>query len=226
MELKQLISKFTYRIEAKPGGGFIARPSDPSAAQLEAPTREELQQKIRATIVESLGTQFPGLKPAMEGQPANLNFHIEHKPGGGYIVHSADAQSEPIEFGTHNDLESHLAEKFINFVGKRLAPELAQQLAAQGGSGDINVSVNKKVKFNINAGSHRLSFDVNRPAAPSPEPYGQSLSDGENTDSALTGSNNPANAPITPEPTSNWTMLLFIVLLATVGAILFILLHR
>jgi hypothetical protein len=43
MELKRLISHFTYRIEPKPGGGFIAHPADPSVAPLEAPTREELQ---------------------------------------------------------------------------------------------------------------------------------------------------------------------------------------
>ena len=36
MELKRLISHFTYRIELKPGGGFIAQPSDPSVAPLVA----------------------------------------------------------------------------------------------------------------------------------------------------------------------------------------------
>jgi len=50
MELKRLISHFTYRIEPKPGGGSIAHPADPSVAVLEAPTREELQKKIQETF--------------------------------------------------------------------------------------------------------------------------------------------------------------------------------
>ena len=50
MELKRLISHFTYRIEPKPGGGFMAHPSDPSVAPIEAPTREELQKKIQENI--------------------------------------------------------------------------------------------------------------------------------------------------------------------------------
>jgi hypothetical protein len=104
VELKQLITHFTYRIEPKPEGGFIAHASDPTVAPLEAPTRQELQQKIQATIVANLGAQFPTLKSAIEGQTSNFAFHIERKPGGGFILHSG--QDEPIEVGTHDDLEA------------------------------------------------------------------------------------------------------------------------
>ena len=90
MELKQLISHFTYRIEPKPGGGFIAHPSDPSVAPLEAPTREELQKKIQENIRVALSAQFPGLKLPAENQNVQFSFHIEHKPGGGYAIHSSD----------------------------------------------------------------------------------------------------------------------------------------
>jgi len=55
MELKRLITHFTYRIEPKPEGGFVARASDPTLTPLEAPTREELQQKIQANIKPALG---------------------------------------------------------------------------------------------------------------------------------------------------------------------------
>ena len=40
MELKRLITHFTYRIEPKPEGGFIAHATDPTVPPLEAPTRE------------------------------------------------------------------------------------------------------------------------------------------------------------------------------------------
>jgi hypothetical protein len=59
MELKRLISHFTYRIEPKPEGGFIAHASEPGVPPIEAPTRAELQQKIQANISAALGTEFP-----------------------------------------------------------------------------------------------------------------------------------------------------------------------
>src|SRR5438309_7914798 len=79
MELKRLISHFTYRIEPKPGGGFIAHPADPSVAPLEAPTREELQKKIQENILGGLSAQFPGLKLPLENQDLQFAFHIERK---------------------------------------------------------------------------------------------------------------------------------------------------
>src|SRR6266481_3341220 len=50
VELKRIISTFTYRIEAQPEGGFVAHASDPNLPALQAPTRQELQQKIQANI--------------------------------------------------------------------------------------------------------------------------------------------------------------------------------
>jgi len=40
MEIKRLITQFTYAIAPKPEGGFIAHASDPNLPALEAPTRE------------------------------------------------------------------------------------------------------------------------------------------------------------------------------------------
>jgi hypothetical protein len=48
-------SKFSYRIEPKPDGGFIATSSDPGMSPLEGATREEVQQKIEATITDMIG---------------------------------------------------------------------------------------------------------------------------------------------------------------------------
>ena len=68
MELKRLITHFTYRIEPKPEGGFIAHATDPTVPPLEAPTREELQRKIQANIAAGLASEFPGLKLPLENQ--------------------------------------------------------------------------------------------------------------------------------------------------------------
>src|SRR5438309_694326 len=84
MEIRRLITHFTYRIEPKPEGGFIAHTTDPSVPPLEAPTREELQQTIQANIAAAVAAEFPGLKLPLENKEVKFAFHIEHKPGGSF----------------------------------------------------------------------------------------------------------------------------------------------
>ncbi|HEV2385681.1 MAG TPA: hypothetical protein VGS20_00355 [Candidatus Acidoferrales bacterium] len=73
MDPRRRVSRFTYRIETKPEGGYIARPVDSNAATLEAPTREELDKKIQDTILAGLSTQFPGLKLPTENRPTSYS---------------------------------------------------------------------------------------------------------------------------------------------------------
>ena len=100
MELKRLITHFTYRIVPKPEGGFIAHATDPTVPPLEAPTREELQRKIQENIAAGLASEFPGLKLPLENQQLKFAFHIERKPGGGFAIHSADPDA-PLDRGSH-----------------------------------------------------------------------------------------------------------------------------
>jgi hypothetical protein len=235
MELKRLVSHFTYRIEPKPGGGFIAKPADPSAAPLEAPTREELQKKIKENIFAGLSAQFPGLKLPLENQDLQFAFHIEHKPEGGFVIHSSDPHSEPIEVLTHNDMESRFAEKIIGFVGKHLTPELSQALATQGNSGDIKVIVNQKTGFTINAGSHTLSLgSVRNLAAPASISNATTIIDAANaqqTDgvSGRLGAtpSNPiiVNPAIVPEGSSSDKLFRFLLLLIVAAAVAYFFLH-
>src|SRR5438445_9015932 len=128
MELKRLISHLTYRIEPKPGGGFMAHPSDPSVAPIEAPTREELQKKIQENILAGLSVQFPGLKLPVENEDLQFAFHIERKPEGGFVIHSSDPNAEPIEVLTHYALASRFAATTIGLVGSALTPAVSQAL--------------------------------------------------------------------------------------------------
>ncbi len=57
--MESIVTKFVYRIEPDPAGGFIARPSDPSLEPIEGATREEVQQKIQAKITEMIQSQLP-----------------------------------------------------------------------------------------------------------------------------------------------------------------------
>lgn len=228
MELKQLISQFTYRIEPKPGGGFMAHSSDPSVAPLEAPTREELQQKIQENIRASLSTQFPGLKLPADNQSAQFSFHIEHRPGGGFAIHSSDPNAKPIEVLTHNDMESRFAEKIIGLVGQHLTPELTQALAAQGKTGEIKVVVNRSTGFSVNTSSHKFSLGLARnQASPTAVPGATSgttavvQAANANPNDVVSGSpgGTISSNPIIPETRSSSAMfrLLLLLVLAAVA---------
>ena len=230
MELKDLISHFTYRIEPKPGGGFIAHPSDPNVAPLEAPTREELQKKIQENVLAGLSTQFPGLKLPLENQGVQFAFHIERKPQGGFVIHSSDPNAEPIEVLTHNDMESRFAEKIVGFVGKHLTPELSQALAAQGNSGDIKVFVDPKTGVTVNAGSHNLTLGLARNlAAPTsisnttPMFEAASAKSTDGISGRLGGT--IRNTPIAPEASGSGKLFRFVVLVAVAAALAYFFLH-
>jgi hypothetical protein len=69
MEFKTTFSQLIYRIEPKPGGGFIGSAKDPAAPAIEGATREEVQQKIQQRIGEVLGARFPDLSlPPLVGR--------------------------------------------------------------------------------------------------------------------------------------------------------------
>ena len=209
MELKRLVRQFAYKIEPKPEGGFIAHPSDPAVPPLEAPTREELQQKIQARIADALATEFPGLKlPSAEGKERTFSFHIEHTPQGGFAIHSSDPNEQVIEANTHQDIESRLAEKLIGFVGKNLAPELSQALAAQGNTGDIKVVVDRKT-FTAKTHSGQASSGTQDLQSITP----LELNAGDNT-------------PITPESSGAWSIVRFLLAALVIALMVYLFLHR
>ena len=211
MDFKRLISHFTYRIEPKPEGGFIAHPSDPTVPPLEASTREELQQKIQANIGAALAAEFPGLKLPLENNQLKFSFHVEHKPGGGFIFQSTDGTGTPIEGATHAEIESQFAEKVVGLLGKYLMPELSQALAGQLGSGDVKVLVNRKFSF----------------SAGSPTPTLGDAGSIQSDSAKSTGTVNPAdNSPIIPERSSGGPILRFVLTLAIIAVLMFLFLRR
>src|ERR1700739_3195461 len=138
MKLKRLVQQFTYRVEPKPEGGFIARCTDPTVPPLEAPTREELQQQIQARLRAVLQEKFPGLKlPALENKHVEWQVHIDRKAGGGFTVHSDQQGASNVEPATHEKID-HFAEELLGFVDKHF-PDLSQALAAQVGGKNIEV---------------------------------------------------------------------------------------
>ena len=210
MDIKRLITHFTYRIEPKPEGGFIAHATDPSVPPLEAPTREELQQKIQANIATALAAEFPGLKLPLENKEVNFAFHIEHKPGGGFILQSTDGKELPIAGSTHAEIENHFAAKILGALGKAFVPELSQALASQLGSGDVKVVVNRKV-----------SFSTSSPKLSSGDASSMQL-ENPNLPNVL----NPANSPITPEPSNLWPIVRFLLAALILVGLMYFFRHR
>jgi hypothetical protein len=206
MDVKRLIAQFTYRIEPKPEGGFVAHASDPTAPPLEAATREELQRKIQATINAALVAQFPRLKQPLENNNVKFSFHVEQHPGGGFSIQSTDGNQLPIIGGTHAEIENHFVERLGGLIGKLLMPEFAQALANPP-SGDVQVLVNR-----TEAVSTRT---------PGALGAGQSFT----SDSIAAGNANnvgmldPGASQVLPEKSSLWTILRFFLAVLALGAL-------
>jgi hypothetical protein len=209
MEIKRLITHFTYRIEPKPEGGFIAHATDPSVPPLEAPTREELQQKIQGNIAAAVAAEFPGLKLPLENKEVKFAFHIEHKPDGGFLLQSTDGKELPITGSTHAEIENHFAEKVLDVVGKALAPELAQALAGKLGSGDVKVVVNRKVLFSTS----------------SPKLSSGDASSMQVGDANFSNVLNPSNSPITPESSNLWPIVRFLLAALVLSGLVYFFLY-
>lgn len=220
MELKRLITRFAYRIEPNPGGGFIARASDPSAPVLTAPTREELQQKIQQNIVDGLAQAFPGLK-LPEGTKREFAFHVEHTPAGGFEIHSADPKIGVIQTNSRQEFESRFLEKMLGFAGK-LSPELSNALA-KANVGDVKVVVNTKTAFSVNPASRKVTI-----GAPQSFAMGAAQAQQEAQVVTLNGVAAPVdNSPITPEK-SNFANIFLRLLLGflILAAIVYLILHQ
>jgi hypothetical protein len=234
MDLKSLISHFTYHIEPKPDGGFIARASDPTLPPIEAPTRWELNDKVRQNIGAAMAAEFPGLKLPLENQQLKATFHIERTPDGSFTIHSSDPNSPSTEAAPH-EIESKFAEKLIGYMGKHFMSQLSPELAAQIGSGDIKVFVNRK---GMSGNADLLTATDVQAISPVFSSLNLDSKAGSLDNSTLSGANSgglPAgtigysgDSPIKRSTGGgNWAILRFLLALLIMGAIMyFFLRHR
>jgi hypothetical protein len=209
MELKRLIERFAYRIEPKPEGGFIARASDPTVPQVEAATREELQQKLQDYIATALRESSTTLTFPVQTNRAKFQVHIDRKPGGGFTVRSEEQGTPQMDLATHQKLD-HLAERVLGFVDKNF-PELAAGLTQAAGS------------------AGKRSTDVGPNGAPQvlvPTPFSKDVfspnAKGKTADNTTFDPAALDNTPITAEKSSLGSVVRFaLVLLALAGLVYF-----
>jgi hypothetical protein len=86
-----------------------------------------------------------------------LHYHVEAKPGGGFIIHHGDAQSassthQPIEGSTSEHLENLIESKLLSTLMDRLPPELHQQITDKLNAGGLDIDVNRKITVTTKAG--------------------------------------------------------------------------
>jgi len=225
MDLKRLFTQVVYKIEAKPEGGFIARATDPSVPPLEAPTREELQEKIQQKMLSLISEEFPGLKVPPGAKHTEMSFHIEHNPGGGYSIHSSDPNTPVIQTENHQELESRFLEKVLGFADSGLAPELVKKLAAQVGSANVKVVVNRSVSFQTNSEGKGITFGTPKSASfQSAATQTPQLTDASASPNQLTGA--ITNNPITPEPSNAGKVFGLLITLLILAGMMYLYLHN
>jgi len=239
MEIKHLVSKYVYRIEPKPEGGFIARASDPNIPAIEAATREDLQHKIQSTILAGLGADFPDLQLPSPTSELKFAFHVEKQPDGTFDIHSSDPAAGPFHAANHGQVESHFAEKLISFVGKHMLPEAPEALSAQLASGDVKVFINRTSGFTITTkhdanptefGSLSQLFAHGQQGSPpvSALSSGNSRDIPSNSEAAF-GASHAAmdSSPITPVSEGGGKFLRILLVLAILAGVMFFFLrHR
>jgi hypothetical protein len=226
MDIQTITRKYAYKIEAKPEGGFIARATDPTVPPIEGATREEVQRKIREIVAAGLAQAFPGLKIPLETKNAKLEFRVERKPEGGFSVHSTELGTPTMAPATHEKVD-HMAEKLLGLVDKHF-PEFSRALAEQAASEEVQIITEQKTEkwsgFPTSA----------RDLLPTPPAKSESSVAGvvkwtggaaDTTSDSLGGA--ITNTPITPQSSSNWAVLRFLLAaLAIAGLLYFFLTHR
>jgi hypothetical protein len=227
MDIQTITKKYAYKIEAKPEGGFIARATDPTVPPIEGATREEVQAKIRETVFSGLSQAFPGLKIPPQTKNAKLEFHIEKKPEGGFAVHSTEVGPAAMAPATHEKVD-HLAEQLLGFVDKHF-PEFSEALAASATSEEVQIVTKQTTAKGIGLPGSVRDLLPAPPMKSESNDAGFMNSTGGSRTSTTSDSfgNTISNSPITPQASSSWAMLRFLLaVLAIAGLVYFFLMHR
>jgi hypothetical protein len=225
LEFKQIVSQFVYRIEPKPSGGFVATCKDPGAPAIEGATRDEVQQKIQENIQSKLAQQFPSLATVLQNNSVKLHYHVDPKPGGGFVIHHGDPAKDSVEGSTREHLENFIESKLLSSFIENLPPDLHQQITYKLNSEGLDIEVNRNVKFTT--GSVRMGG--NTPSTETP----LALSSGSEILATSTGipdiqssSGMMNGSPITYEKSNSGRFFRVLWKLAIIALLIYLYLHR
>jgi hypothetical protein len=158
MDIKKTNISFSYRIEEKPGGGFIAHTSDPTMETIEAATKQEIEQKIHARMNDLFGAGLPGFvrNKLFDGLSAmstssQFSYHIEEKTGGGFTAHFNDPKLESLQGASREEVAQKLRETFGELLGPQhpLIAEMVDRALTQ----KINETHHTNFHFSLGSAS-------------------------------------------------------------------------
>lgn len=116
MESKEFTRNVSYHIESKPGGGLIARPTDPQMETIEGATMDDVLRQINAKLPFDLSQfQQSGMQSevgsahsySVKGTGENskdVSYRIQAKTGGGFVANLNDPAIAPIEGTTFEEV--------------------------------------------------------------------------------------------------------------------------
>jgi hypothetical protein len=113
-------------------------------------------------------------------------------------------------------------------------PQISEAIAAEAGSRDMKVLVDKKTGGSVSASA---TFDWKMLAPTSPMPSQGTTLEGAVVEATTTETLSPnvavpdlnpafSNAPITPEAGGNWKLFRLLLVLAILGVVVYFVLHR
>lgn len=124
-------NKIGYRIEAKPSGGFIGVPSDPTFGTIEGASKEDVIQEVAARLANVTKTTKARTKKI-------ISYHIEAKPDGGFVGYPSDSALGIVEGATREEIQQKI---------EGVLAELLRERGPHPEFGNVRVSVDRKVNF-------------------------------------------------------------------------------
>lgn len=219
MEINKTIAKYSYRIEAKPGGGFVAHPTESSMETLEAATKEEILQKVEQKIGALIGKEFPGIDKLLHTDP-NV-YRIEAKPDGGFVAHPPSSSMQPVEGRTKEEILQKIEDQMAAVVGTEF-PKGETVTHKDLNIGGLHVTIDKKVKFTTLTSLPGSEAQPATSQSASPQP---SFPQTRFSSSSLPQDSN-AMGPILPAKDTSRLVWQVIGALVALGALLYFFLRR
>jgi len=144
MNIKDIVTKDSYSIEATPLGGYIARPNNPTLQPIEGATLEEVQKQIDSVIASSVENALPDsfgkFGFTSHRTVTKISYRIDEKPGGGFIARPGDPAMDVIEGATREEVQQQIDQKMGALIGQQL-PNVF------GDSNEIKVTTNRNVSL-------------------------------------------------------------------------------
>ena len=142
MELKNIVTKESYQIEATPLGGYIARPTRPGLDPIEGATKEDVERQIDARIESSVEQALPDsfgkFGFTSRRSVSKFSYRMEEKPEGGFVAHPSDPAMGVIEGVSREEVQQKINEKLGALIGEQLPDSF-------GNSNEIGVTTNHNV---------------------------------------------------------------------------------